>query len=70
MRCDFLFPALFHCFQAFFREMRLKQNVPMQKVKQHCYETKKTRLKVIASYQQGIPVPEPGPVNATLQICN
>lgn len=42
----------------------------MQKVKQHCYETKRMRLKVTASYQQGIPVPEPGPVNATLQICN
>lgn len=42
----------------------------MQKVKQHCYETKKMWLKVTASYQQGIPVPEPGPVNATLQICN
>lgn len=42
----------------------------MQKVTQHCYETKKMRLKVTASYQQGIPVPEPGPVNATLRIYN
>lgn len=42
----------------------------MQKVKQQCYETKKMRLKVTASHQQGIPVEEPGPVNATLQIRN